>query len=144
MESGIDGGMWRCLEQEQGKAAYNKDAAVATVSNRRFDLAHDYTEFRCGKDFRPLVQGEARAGGGTPVAAGISREGMHTAAQAPGRGPETAESPVLTPGVAHAPGGAPAACRPACKKEHGRQRTIVLVAATGVLAASLAILTFQR
>lgn len=62
--------------QEQGEAAYKKDAYAATADNRRFALDGDYTEFRCGKDFRPLSPKEAN---GAPAAACISGEGLHTA-----------------------------------------------------------------
>lgn len=133
--------MRRLHAQEQGKAAYNKDAATATVTNRRFGIAEDYTEFRCAKNFRPLGPAEAPGSGGTSTAAGISHKGMHTAAQAAACGAKTPGSSVLTNGAAHAAGEDASACQPAGKKGGGRQRTAVLMAAAGIFAAGVATLT---
>lgn len=59
--------MW--LVQQQGEAAYNKDAKDATTANRRIALEQEYTVFKNSKQFRPLVplpavqlNGHAKAG----------------------------------------------------------------------------------
>ncbi len=68
--------------QQQGEAAYKKDARDATTSNRRVATEEEYTAFKNTKEFKPLVPCAAaeQNGATTPAgAADISTEGLEVA-----------------------------------------------------------------
>ncbi len=63
--------------QQQGEAAYKKQAKDATRDNRSFATEEEYNDFKNKKEFRPLVPEQAASS--CQEAAPISTEGLETA-----------------------------------------------------------------